>query len=240
MVADQGGDGGAPMPCQETPAPPCKDKVPGCMTELGCLFVVGIPVLPPRAAAGPAWSPVAYWQSTLSSRASRPNPTSAPPSASSERPPARLGAAAARPHPLSRRPGIPRPQGFAAGRAIVRAGEDPDRRQQILLSVAGQPRRKVALDDVIDLRTPGIEKLRLRPDDVNNGEANVPLTRDFALLPTDEAYLDRIGLRWETVAEGACRWLLIHRYPLPSGYTATVTLYRLSGPAIAGVFRQDR
>lgn len=92
----------------------------------------------------------------------------------------------------------------------MRAGEDPDRRQQILLSVAGQPRRKVALDDVIDLRTPGIEKLRLRPDDVNNGEATVPPTRDFALLPTDEAYLDRIGLRWETVAEGACRWLLIH------------------------------
>lgn len=42
MMADQGGDG-APMPCHDGQAPPCKDKVPGCMTDLGCLFVVGIP-----------------------------------------------------------------------------------------------------------------------------------------------------------------------------------------------------
>ena len=67
------------MPCHEAPAPPCKDNVPGCMTELGCLFVVCIPVLPPRAAAGPAWSQVAYWQSTPLVEGIAPEPDLGPP-----------------------------------------------------------------------------------------------------------------------------------------------------------------
>jgi len=57
-------DGAAAMPCHETQAPPCKDKVPGCMIDLGCVFVVGIPVPPAPAVSGPAWFRVAYWQST--------------------------------------------------------------------------------------------------------------------------------------------------------------------------------
>ncbi|MDB5375651.1 MAG: hypothetical protein JWR00_97 [Rubritepida sp.] len=28
-------DGAAAMPCHDAQAPPCKDKVPGCMTDLG-------------------------------------------------------------------------------------------------------------------------------------------------------------------------------------------------------------
>ena len=56
-------DGGA-MPCHGSQEPPpCQDKVPGCMTDLGCLFVVGIPVPPAPAVSGPAWMRVAYWQS---------------------------------------------------------------------------------------------------------------------------------------------------------------------------------
>ncbi len=57
-------DGAAAMPCHDTQAPPCKDKVPGCMTDLGCIFVVGIPVPPAPAVSGPAWFRLAYWQAT--------------------------------------------------------------------------------------------------------------------------------------------------------------------------------
>ena len=57
-------DGLAEMPCHDTQTPPCKDKVPGCMTDLGCIFVVGIPVPPAPRVSGPAWFLVAYWQST--------------------------------------------------------------------------------------------------------------------------------------------------------------------------------
>jgi hypothetical protein len=79
MVADQG-DGTAPMPCHGTQKPtPCKDQVPGCMTDLGCLFVVGIPVTPARAVVSPAWSRVAYWQSASLAEGVSPEPYLGPP-----------------------------------------------------------------------------------------------------------------------------------------------------------------
>ena len=61
MAADQGTDG-APMPCHgPQKLTPCEDKVPGCMSGLGCLFVVGIPVPHTRVAEHLAWGPVTYW-----------------------------------------------------------------------------------------------------------------------------------------------------------------------------------
>src|SRR4051794_12345274 len=62
IMADMGGDG-AVMPCHDTRTPPCQDKVPGCMTDLGCIFVVSIPVPAAPTVSGPAWFRVAYWQS---------------------------------------------------------------------------------------------------------------------------------------------------------------------------------
>jgi hypothetical protein len=106
--------------------------------------------------------------------------------------------------------------------AIAQAGFDPDKGWFVFLKVHGEPKREVALTDPIDLTTPGIERLRLTPRNVDNGEAPAP-RRDFALLDVDEEYLDRLGLRWETVIEGEQRWLLIHGYPVPAGYTVAHT-----------------
>jgi hypothetical protein len=106
--------------------------------------------------------------------------------------------------------------------AIAQAGFDPDKGWFVFLKVHGEPKREVALTDTIDLTTPGIERLRLTPRNVDNGEALTP-RRDFALLDADEDYLDRLGLCWETVTEGEQRWLLIHDYPVPAGYTVAVT-----------------
>src|SRR5262249_12317633 len=69
--------------------------------------------------------------------------------------------------------------------AIVDAGFSIETPWIIVLKVAGEPRREVGLDDVIDLRKPGIEKLRLTPKQINNGEGARPLRREFALLPKD-------------------------------------------------------
>jgi hypothetical protein len=118
---------------------------------------------------------------------------------------------------------------IAASAAIEQAGLDPNRGWHIFLKVAGEKKRPVELTTVIDLRTPGIEKLRLTPKDVNNGEAPAP-RRMFALLDLDEAYLDRLGLKWETIVEKARRWLLIHEYPLPVGYTVATTMLALEIP----------
>lgn len=104
--------------------------------------------------------------------------------------------------------------------ALIRAGFNPDLGWQIFLKIVGQPKQPVGLTTELDLRTPGIEKLRLTPKDVNNGEAPLAPCRAFALLDADEDHLDRLGLRWETIVEVKRRWLILHDYPLPAGYTA--------------------
>ncbi|GAO73426.1 multiubiquitin domain-containing protein [Comamonas sp. E6] len=112
--------------------------------------------------------------------------------------------------------------------AMVRAGYDPNKSWHIYLIVHGQPKQEITGDFVVDLRQPGIEKIRLMLRDVNNGECNsFAPTRAFQLLPKDHQFLDALGLKWETVIEhdavvGATRrWLLIHDYSLLGGYSQT-------------------
>ena len=107
--------------------------------------------------------------------------------------------------------------------AIKRAGFDPDAGWIIVLKVAGEPRKEIDLTAVIDLKHPGIEKLRLTPKQINNGEAAQRRRLDFSLLAQDEAHLERLGFRWETVLDGARRWLIIREYPVPQGYTRSST-----------------
>lgn len=114
--------------------------------------------------------------------------------------------------------------------AIEEAGFDPSQDWQIFLKVASEPKRPVALTDTIDLRTPGIEKLRLTPKHVHNGESPPRLRRAFALLDVDEQHLQALGLGWETVIENERRWLVIHDYPVPAGYTVRYTLLALEIP----------
>jgi Prokaryotic E2 family E len=114
--------------------------------------------------------------------------------------------------------------------ALTLAGFNPDQGWYIFLKVRGEPKRAVTLTDTIDLRTPGIEKLRLTPKEINNGEASQAPRRDFALLDADETHLARLGLRWETVEEANRRWLVFHNYPVPAGYTVDRTLLALEIP----------
>ena len=44
------------------------------------------------------------------------------------------------------------------------------------------------------------------------------MRRAFSLPANDEKYLDSLGLPWETIVEGAHRWLLLHQFPVPYGY----------------------
>lgn len=114
--------------------------------------------------------------------------------------------------------------------AIKDAGFDPTKSWIVVLRVRDQPKREVGLDEVIDLRTPGIEKLRLTPKEVNNGEAAFKPRRQFALLEVDDRFLNGLGLWWETIVDAERRWLLIHDYSVPRGYTAARTLLALEIP----------
>jgi Prokaryotic E2 family E len=107
--------------------------------------------------------------------------------------------------------------------AIKEAGFNPDTPWIIILKVAGQPKKEVDLSFVIDLRHEGIEKLRLTPKQINNGEIAAARRTEFALLPQDEDHLDHLGLRWETLVHAGRRWLVIRSYPVPQGYLPATT-----------------
>ncbi|GAB1078753.1 MAG: hypothetical protein SStaBPW_06380 [Shewanella algae] len=102
--------------------------------------------------------------------------------------------------------------------ALQAAGFNPDSGWILVLKVKGEPKQVIGINDVIDLRNPGIEKLRLTPAEINNGELAVATTRDFSLLKQDETYLNNQGFSWETRLIGTRRWLIIHDYIIPSGY----------------------
>ena len=113
--------------------------------------------------------------------------------------------------------------------ALDEAGFDPNQGWIIVLKTK-EGRRQVTLDDVIDLRDRGIEKLRLTPREINNGEVQHALRRDFRLLPNDEAGLTTRGFLWETILDGGHRWLLLRNYTLPEGYTVAETTIALDVP----------
>lgn len=102
--------------------------------------------------------------------------------------------------------------------ALKAAGFNPDKGWILVLKVKGEPKQRIEMNDLIDLRKPGIEKLRLTPAEINNGEAATASTLEFSLLEQDVAYLNHLGFNWETRLVGARRWLIIHGYTLPSGY----------------------
>ncbi len=53
--------------------------------------------------------------------------------------------------------------------------------------------------------------------------ANQTSRRQFRLPPEDEAFLDGLGLVWETLIVGNERWVIIRNMVLPSGYDRTTT-----------------
>ncbi len=101
--------------------------------------------------------------------------------------------------------------------ALRLAGFDNTQEWHIFLKVVGSPKKEVSLADIIDLKTPGIEKLRLTPKNVNNGEGPIA-RREFLLLDLDHRYLNETSVRWETVVDGGRRWLMLHDYPVPPGF----------------------
>ena len=102
--------------------------------------------------------------------------------------------------------------------ALIKAGIDLAKQWPIVLKGKGKPHRQVKLIDVIDLEQPGIERLWLRPRQVDNGDGQILRRREFTLLPGDDAFLNASGYQWETIADGARRWLIIDNYAVPDGY----------------------
>lgn len=44
------------------------------------------------------------------------------------------------------------------------------------------------------------------------------MRRDFLLQEEDLSFLENLNLPWETINDGGMQWVIIHDYPLPTGY----------------------
>ena len=57
------------------------------------------------------------------------------------------------------------------------------------------------------------------------------LRRQFELPEFDREFLESRGLRWETVVERDMRWLVVHEYPVSTGYNVSQASVALQIPA---------
>lgn len=115
--------------------------------------------------------------------------------------------------------------------AMTLAGFDASKAWNIFVLVAGERKKEVDANYIVDLRTPGIERIRLMQRNVDNGEVAVDaVRREFALLPIDLKFLNGTGLKWETVKNGERRWLVIHGYQMFPGYQPAVVHMALDIP----------
>ena len=101
--------------------------------------------------------------------------------------------------------------------ALTKAGFDANGGWIAVLKVRGQPKKPINLQDEIDLTTPGIEKLRLTPKEIKNGDM-VSSRRDFSILEGDKQFLQERGFAWETVVDSGRRWFILRDYAPPDGY----------------------
>lgn len=100
--------------------------------------------------------------------------------------------------------------------ALSLAGIHEFENYQIILKIQGEPKQEVTAKSVIDLTKPGIEKLRLIPREVNNGDA---VLNSFNILPKDNEYLNQVFGNYRTIIDQNRRWLIVDNYQLPEGYS---------------------
>ena len=53
----------------------------------------------------------------------------------------------------------------------------------------------------------------------------------FELPDPDREFLERRHLPWETLIEATCQWVILHEYPVPSGYNHVAVSAALQLPA---------
>lgn len=115
-------------------------------------------------------------------------------------------------------------QARLTGREILTlAGKAPPERFRLDMKKRGGDTVKVELTDVVDLSAPGIERFMTIPLDQTEGAAANSWSprREFDLPEEDTECLDARELRWETIARGGAKWLLLHDFPIPPGYNVT-------------------
>jgi len=98
---------------------------------------------------------------------------------------------------------------------LTLAGKFPPNQFALYEKPKGGPPRRIALDERVDLREPGIERFVTLPLDQTEG---LGARRQFVLPADDAQWLDFYGLRYELVAEGNVLRVVLYDFPVPPGY----------------------
>ena len=107
------------------------------------------------------------------------------------------------------------------GRQILeRAGLVPVEQYRLRLKERHGPPVEIGLNQEVDLRKPGVERFVAQKKEVQDG---LESRRQFTLPAEDVAFLQSLGLHWETVVEGGNFWVVIYGVPLPAGFTERAT-----------------
>jgi hypothetical protein len=110
---------------------------------------------------------------------------------------------------------------------LVAAGKVPPENFLLNQKICGQM-KPVGLDEKVDLRAAGVERFVTLPKDQTEGRSAA--RRMFVLPEEDTELLEAGGYDWETVVGGG-RWLLIHDFALPPGFTCSSTSAAIQIPS---------
>lgn len=81
---------------------------------------------------------------------------------------------------------------------------------------------EVTEGEKVDLRERGVERFVTMELAQTDGETTAqeapPARRAFNLPEEDVEFLNSLGRMWETVKDAEVRWLLLHDYPIPTGF----------------------
>lgn len=80
----------------------------------------------------------------------------------------------------------------------------------------GGRREAIAPDQLVDFRTPGIERFETSPKQVQAGS---PSRRDLSLPADDTEFLDATFDAWDSISDGRGQGVIVHSYSLPRGFT---------------------
>ena len=104
---------------------------------------------------------------------------------------------------------------FSGQELLDIAKKTPIEQFAIYLKVADGPPRRIALDEKVDLREPGVERFLTLPLDQTEGFDG---RRNFSLPQADLDWLSETGLHFELVAESGVLRVVLYGFQMPGGY----------------------
>ena len=104
---------------------------------------------------------------------------------------------------------------FSGRELLDIAKKAPIEQYAIYLKVAEGPPRRIALEEKVDLRKPGVERFLTLPLDQTEGFDG---RRDFSLPQADLDWLGETGLHYELVSENGVLRVVLYGFRVPEGY----------------------